>query len=317
MAYRFYGRKPVDSGWLNLEWVTVSNSYDKDFINGNENIPFHPNHPLTFHVLTKLPVGEVGNNIFKEYWTKDIDLLPINKRGQREKLDFGKKAKSSVRVFDVDIAAGDGEYVFTTPIRPVSTGDHPDLDLRPAVAFMVSDLDTLASGNNKKIGIRDEDMYHYYTRVTGGAFKGQFHKMEKDELKLLAKCGTSFPNTKNIMMIKHAVMLSSMLSYQDNEETPYAYIKYPMDEYLKNQITKYSDQKACEELKRDYNIFSLPYFNGAIKEMIIPVPVPLRMAAFYRINGKWYKTPNQRQTALNGVFNRSRHRLGVPSSPQL
>jgi len=315
MDYKFYGHKLPINGWATFDGYRAD--FGDMFKDGSEEVPFHPMYPLVFHVLTKYPKGEDNLNFLKNLWQKDVDLLPAKSASAREKIL--KKEETSLKVYSLDKFAGDDQYIFMTPFAPYQYKNEK-YDKFPALAFYSGSLESLAASTDQKLSVRSEDLLYMYLKVNADKNIRSLSKPTKELLQKMAKCGTVSPYLKSLLLTYHAKFIFSgsrnfdkNISGQDIFELQ-SYLNRPIKDYVDSQMHLAVDSAACDYVSEAG--YASDFISADITEILVPVPVPVRMAAFYRVNGRWHRAPSDTTQALSGAWGHKQQRLGYMTHPQ-
>lgn len=111
-------------------------------------VPFSVDDPLIFHVITSIPSGEKGERIFLEMVRGGVELASPARTGRSHEL-----------MFPVDIAAGDGRYLFLSALNTFRLSFSPG---EIAVAF---DARALWKAQEGDPAFRVHDLESYYDAV--------------------------------------------------------------------------------------------------------------------------------------------------------
>jgi len=111
-------------------------------------VPFDAERPLLFHVLTGLPKFSQGDHALLDMLRRSADLVPPDQSGRSRHL-----------IMPRDAAAGDGQYVFLSPLNTfrLTVGGEP------ALAF---DARRLWNASPRGFAFRVRDLEPYYVRMT-------------------------------------------------------------------------------------------------------------------------------------------------------
>jgi hypothetical protein len=144
---------------------------------GTRGVPWNTRHPLLFHVLTTLPIGDDGTGGFLDLVARNAALEPKQRRGSWAEAREGDPSHFG----HLDLAAGDGAWLFLSVGRPYRGG--LSADTVPAVAFDLGDL----LDSRIRIGWRGEDLIGDYDVIGRAAGSGA---LAARRMKAWAKCQT-------------------------------------------------------------------------------------------------------------------------------
>jgi len=293
---------------------------------GREGLPFSEERPLLFHVLTTLPPGPLGQEQMLDLMEGGGTLMPRRMIEADPEGAWGGEDWESSLLFKRDRLAGDHRYAFFSPCNVYSKFDQQGYrDSRPALAFdawrifdehgfafRVRDLnaDYVLVMEDHRIADEDED-------EEGCEFDEIYAVGDaKVDLEEVAQAGTQFDDDAAADLLGlYAELCGAFRNWMPAQEVPqddphrlaiYAASRdlVPTDERHLEELARWAEEgsDAYLAVKRLIKAWQLRFgapgadlygfpseIEAATKpEVLVPGPVRLAQAAFYRDGyGRW------------------------------
>lgn len=271
-----------------------------------DEIPFDQEDPLCFHVLTTLGAGEPAERRLLQLAEEGAEIAPPSAVGAQ----WGE-ASAYAGMRPRDIAAGDADYAFFTPLRPFhySTTWGSDMSRYPALAFRASVLQDYG------FAFRVVDLEPYYTIITNSINEDDLYEEEgpvdfeqviadiaSEDLVEVASCGTEEDAVAAMRLLR---------AYSDSllHNTPIDPDLLPIDQcrYPEGMLPP-ALEEALDGVARTWRVFAQrathqPFpdivFHRDPPEILVPKPVPICLA-------DWYRTPERTWEDLDYACRRFR-----------
>lgn len=275
-------------------------------------IPFSEERPLLFHVMTGLNSGPRGENDLMWMVKQGAALIPVDQSTRRPSL-----------IMEHDRAAGDGGYLFLTPLTTYTTPYSSATYFQPALAF---DAIALWEASQHGFAFRVRDLEPFYLSVQPTEvnelyppdvneeelseseqlvyYRAALADAARDDLGCIADAGTIWDKDDALDVLSiYTMLVAGRITEQQAYEAalpllPEQQLKM-YDDYCPKAAEQFPDgltdnwRELFESTDEDI-LFHLFRRRDALRpEVLYSGPIPLCCAALYRTsNGEWVRLPS-------------------------